>query len=93
MAENYYLDDGTYSASQIVIEMVRRRLAGEADISDLLSQLQEPADSREFRLKLQVRVWLKALNLVAQVASLHDPHCLRCFCCCFCLFTRNLSPV
>ena len=60
MAENYYLDDGTYSASQIVIEMVRRRLAGEADISELLSQLQEPADSREFRLKLQVCIWLKA---------------------------------
>ena len=29
MKENFYLDDGTYSASQILIEVVRRRLAGE----------------------------------------------------------------
>lgn len=55
MKENYFLDDGTYSASQIVVEMVRRRLEGEGDISeDLLSQLSEPADSQEFRLKLEV---------------------------------------
>ena len=58
MKENYYLDDGTYSASQIVIELVRRRLAGEGDIAgDLLSQLKEPLESREFRLKLDVSFW------------------------------------
>ena len=26
MKENYYLDDGTYSASQIVVKTVKRRL-------------------------------------------------------------------
>ena len=26
MAENYYLDDGTYSASQIIIALVQRAL-------------------------------------------------------------------
>lgn len=54
MKENYYLDDGTYSASQIVIEMVRSRQDGKADISDLLKQLQEPQDAHEYRLELQV---------------------------------------
>lgn len=55
MKENYYLDDGTYSASQIVIELVRRKLEGEGDISeDLLAKLKEPKESREFRLKLEV---------------------------------------
>lgn len=63
MAENYYLDDGTYSASQIVVELVRRRLEGDGDISDLLAQLQEPEDSREFRLKLKVQRSAVALRV------------------------------
>jgi hypothetical protein len=37
--ENYFLDDGAYGALKIVIEMVRRRLQGEPDISDLLKDL------------------------------------------------------
>ena len=59
MKENYYLDDGTYSASQIIIEMVKRRLEGGGDVTtDLLSQLQEPTDSREFRLR--IKVWARS---------------------------------
>ena len=55
MKENYYLDDGTYSASQIVIELVRRAREGKGDIAeDLLQQLKEPLEANEFRLKLQV---------------------------------------
>jgi hypothetical protein len=57
MRENYYLDDGTYSASQIVILMVQRALEGRGkDVAaDLLRQLPEPAEAREFRLKLKAR--------------------------------------
>ncbi|KAK9807868.1 hypothetical protein WJX72_011619 [[Myrmecia] bisecta] len=56
MKENFYLDDGAYSALQIIIELVRRRLAGEGDLSvDLLSKLKEPLESEEFRLKLTVK--------------------------------------
>lgn len=55
MKENYFLDDGTYSASQIIIEMVKRKIEGKGDVTtDLLDQLKEPAESREFRLKLKV---------------------------------------
>lgn len=55
MKENFYLDDGTYSASQIVIELVRGREEGKGDVSEeLLKKLKEPADSQEFRLKLRV---------------------------------------
>ena len=56
MKENYYLDDGTYSASQIVIIMVKRALEGLGkDIySSLLKDLNEPMESSEFRLKLKV---------------------------------------
>ncbi|EIE19781.1 Phosphoglucomutase, first 3 domain-containing protein [Coccomyxa subellipsoidea C-169] len=55
MKENYYLDDGTYSASQIVIIMVKRYLEGLGkDIYvSLLADLKEPVESNEFRLKLK----------------------------------------
>lgn len=70
MKENYYLDDGTYSASQIVIELVRRRLAGEGDIAgDLLSQLKEPLESKEFRLKLHVSIPWKAKFSLSSVRA------------------------
>ena len=55
MKENYFLDDGTYSASQIIVEMVRRRTEGHGDLTEeLLSELKEPAEAHEFRLKLKV---------------------------------------
>jgi hypothetical protein len=56
MKENYYLDDGTYSASQIIIIMVKRYLEGLGkDIyKSLLADLEEPVESNEFRLKLKV---------------------------------------
>ena len=60
--ENYFLDDGAYSAVQIIIEVVRRKLAGEADIMEqLLKELREPVESQEFRLKIMVSgadLWL-----------------------------------
>jgi hypothetical protein len=57
MKENYYLDDGTYSASLILVLMVKRYLEGKGKNvgADLLSQLEEPAESKEFRIKLLVR--------------------------------------
>ena len=62
--ENYFLDDGAYSAVQIIIEVVRRKLAGEADIMEqLLTELREPVESQEFRLKITVSGvdwWLSA---------------------------------
>ena len=55
MKENHFLDDGAYSAVQIIIETVRRRLAGQGDIAaELLKQLKEPKYSSEYRLKITV---------------------------------------
>lgn len=55
MKENHFLDDGAYSAVQIIIETVRRRLAGEGDIAvELLKDLKEPKDASEFRMKITV---------------------------------------
>lgn len=54
MAENAYLDDGTYSASQIVIALAAAKAAGgPTDVAaGPLADLVEPADSVEFRLRL-----------------------------------------
>ena len=55
MKENHFLDDGAYSAVQIIIETMRRRLAGEGDIAaELLKDLKEAKDASEFRLKITV---------------------------------------
>lgn len=67
MKENHFLDDGAYSAVQIIIETVRRRLAGEGDIAvELLKQLKEPKHANEYRLKILVRA---AWTLVAGLVS------------------------
>jgi len=56
MKENFFLDDGAYSAVKVIIEMVRRRISGRGTISQLLESLAEPVESREFRLKIQVHL-------------------------------------
>lgn len=58
MKENHFLDDGAYSAVQIIIETVRRRLAGEGDIAvELLKDLKEAKDASEFRMKITVSLF------------------------------------
>jgi len=63
MRENYFLDDGAYSALKIVIEAVRRRLAGQGDISELLKDLREPVEAMEIRVKI------KAADVAAEGAK------------------------
>ncbi len=53
MKENLYLDDGAYSAVRCVIELVRTaKEGGGRDVTALLADLKEPAESREYRLKV-----------------------------------------
>jgi phosphomannomutase len=51
MKENYFLDDGAYLVSKLLIELARLRLTGQS-LSDLIATLQEPQESEEFRIKL-----------------------------------------
>ena len=46
------MDDGAYGALKIVIETVKRRLAGDGDISDLLKDLKEPREAMEIRVRI-----------------------------------------
>ncbi|MDD6447195.1 phosphomannomutase/phosphoglucomutase [Oscillospiraceae bacterium LCP25S3_E10] len=51
MRENYFLDDGAYLCTKIIIKMAQLRSQGK-DISSLTANLKEPVESREIRFKI-----------------------------------------
>ena len=51
MKENHFLDDGAYLATKLLIELAKSKLEGKL-ITDLISNLIEPEESEEFRLKI-----------------------------------------
>jgi phosphomannomutase len=51
MKENYFLDDGAYLATKLLVELAKIKLKGKL-LTDLISDLQEPQESQEFRLKI-----------------------------------------
>lgn len=53
LKENYFLDDGAYLVTRLLIELARLRKNGHS-ISDLIADLKEPAESEEFRLNIGV---------------------------------------
>ena len=52
LRENYYLDDGAYLAVKLLIAAAKAKREGKA-IGDLIAKLKQPAESREYRLKIQ----------------------------------------
>ena len=53
MRENYFLDDGAYLVSKLLIELAKAKQAGRS-LTDLIATLKEPKESREIRLKIGV---------------------------------------
>ena len=53
MKENYFLDDGAYLATKLLAELAKTKLEGK-QLTDLIADLQEPLESKEFRLKIKV---------------------------------------
>jgi phosphomannomutase len=51
MRENYFLDDGAYLVSQLLVELAKSKLQGKS-LQDLIATLQEPEESEEFRLTI-----------------------------------------
>ncbi len=51
LRENYFLDDGAYLITKILIETARLHKEGKP-LSSLIEGLEEPLESREFRLKI-----------------------------------------
>ena len=52
MKENYFLDDGAYLATKLLVELAKTKLQGKL-LTDLISDLKEPVESEEFRLKIK----------------------------------------
>lgn len=51
--DNYFLDDGAYIVTRLIIELSRGRKTG-YKLSSLIETLKEPAESREFRMNLML---------------------------------------
>ena len=51
MKENYFLDDGAYLATKLLVELAKTKLQNKS-LTDLISNLTEPLESEEFRLKI-----------------------------------------
>ena len=51
MKENYFLDDGAYLVSKLLVELARAKQSGKV-LTDLIADLKEPAESEEYRLKI-----------------------------------------
>ena len=52
MRENYFLDDGAYLVSKLLIELANCKRSGKV-LTDLIATLKEPQESREVRLKIK----------------------------------------
>ncbi len=53
MKENYFLDDGAYLVSKLLVELAKAKQAGRV-LTDLIANLKEPQESQELRLKIEV---------------------------------------
>lgn len=51
MRENYFLDDGAYLCTKIIIKMAQLKKEGKR-LEDLIAPLKEPEESREIRIKI-----------------------------------------
>jgi phosphomannomutase len=52
LKENYFLDDGAYLATKIIIKAAQLK-AENSNLDDLLADLKEPAEAAEFRMKIK----------------------------------------
>lgn len=53
LRENYFLDDGAYLVSKLLIELAKAKQEGRS-LTHLIATLKEPAESREIRVKIGV---------------------------------------
>ena len=51
--ENYFLDDGAYIITKLLIELARSKKEGYT-LESIIAQLEEPAESLEFRMNIQL---------------------------------------
>lgn len=54
LKENYFLDDGAYLITKILVKMAKLKLEGNGAIDSLIEKLSEPVESKEFRMNILV---------------------------------------
>lgn len=54
LKENYFLDDGAYLVTTILIKMARMKIESGESIESLIKDLEEPVEAKEFRMDLKV---------------------------------------
>ena len=54
LKENYFLDDGAYLVTKLLIKAAQMRLVENKSLTNLIDRLKAPAESKEFRLKIRV---------------------------------------
>ena len=53
LKENYFLDDGAYLITKLLTELAKSKFTNQA-LTDLITHLQEPQESDEFRIKISI---------------------------------------
>lgn len=75
MKENYFLDDGAYLITKLLVELAKLKLEGKA-LSDLIANLQEPEESAELRMKIGVEDFKsygnQVIDALEKFAESHD---------------------
>ncbi len=61
--ENYYLDDGAYLITKIIIELAKLKKEGKS-INDLIGNLKTPLEEKEVRIKIQLTDFKPYGNMV-----------------------------
>lgn len=54
LKENYFLDDGAYQIAKILIKIAQLKAAGEGTVDEMIAELPEPAEAKEYRPKIKV---------------------------------------
>ena len=69
LKENYFLDDGAYLITKILVKAAQMRLSGGKTLLDLTCGLRTPAESKEFRIKINNSDFKSYGNLVIKELS------------------------
>lgn len=74
LKENYFLDDGAYLATKIVILLAKLNNEGK-DIDDLISSLKDPAESLEIRVPIKLDDFKEyGENVIAELTKYAQTH-------------------
>lgn len=53
LKENYFLDDGAFLIAKILVKFAQLKMTSGRSIGSLLDKLEEPTESKEYRIKIQ----------------------------------------